>query len=340
MTETLRFPNASLYYLPDISELPLKELDVHGNRFMGLDGLPTTLERLNVSDNRLEQDGLFLPFPHLKSLHAEKNNLNIWDSDDFVLCFPSLTYLNLSFNRLRHTGFLRESAIEHLELAHNRLQLLSGLPQTLKTLVVDTNEISMIQSKLPPMVETVDLAYNCLRFAGLPLSWPSNLRELHLDHNRLEKFPRKLPNSLQILSLNHNRLTELPNSLPESLLFFTASHNRIRFLPTYKNHKRFTVFLLDCNCLTDTPDDTISRIFSADDNWNLEGHADAQMKIKHCWKRHLLRLRLRQYKRTKKIKEELFIVSMMPERWDQIDALDPVWFRKRPCHNRTDPRLD
>lgn len=340
MTESLRLPNASLYYLPDISALPLKELDLHGNRFVGLDGLPDTLESLNVSDNRLEQDGLFLPFPHLKILHAQNNNLNLFDNDDFVICFPSLTYLNLSYNRLKHTGFLRESSVEHLNIAHNRLHLLSGLPHTLKTLTADTNELTMIQSKLPPSLESMDVAYNYIRFAGLPLNWPTTLRELHLDHNSLEKFPRKLPDSLEILSLSHNRITELPSTLPQSLQYITLSQNRIRFLPSYKNHKRFTIFLLDDNCLTETPEDTISRIFSADGNWNLEHHQEAQKKIKHCWKRYLLGLRLRQYSRTQKTKEELFIVSMMPERWQQIDTIDSIWFRKDPSHNRTDRHSD
>ena len=335
MTDILRLPNASLYYLPDISTLPLKELDLHGNRFVGLDGLPTTLESLNISDNRLEQDGLFLPFPSLKILQAQQNNLNIFDNDDFVICFPSLTYLNLSHNKLRHSGFLRESTVEHLDIAHNRLHLLSGLPHTLKTLIADTNDISMIQSKLPPTLESLDLTYNRLRFAGLPMNWPLTLRELHLDHNCIEKFPRKLPDSLEILSLSHNRITELPSTLPKSLQVLTLSHNRIRFLPNYKHHKRFTVFLLDDNCLTETPDDTIAKVFSADGNWNLEHHQEAQKKIKHCWKRFLLGLRLRQYSRTQKTKEELFMVSMMPERWEQIDTIDPIWFGRnhRPPHS-------
>jgi len=334
MTESLCLPNASLYYLPDISTLPIKELDIHGNRFVGLDGLADTLESVNVADNRLEQDGLFLPFPQLKILHAEKNNLNIFDNDDFVTCFPSLTYLNLSHNKLRHTGFLRESTVEHLDVAHNRLHLLSGLPQTLKTLIADTNDITMIQSKLPPILESIDVTYNHLRFAGLPLNWPSTLRELHLDHNCIEKFPRKLPDSLEILSLTHNQISELPSTLPPSLQYITLSHNRIRFLPSYKQHKRFTIFLLDDNCLTETPEDTIAKVFSADGNWNQEHHKEAQIKIKQCWKRYLLGLRLRQFSRTQKTKEELFIVSMMPERWQQIDAIDPIWsgHSRRPPH--------
>jgi Leucine-rich repeat (LRR) protein len=172
----------------------------------------------------------------------------------------------------------------------------------------------------------MDVAYNYLRFAGLPLNWPSTLRELHLDHNSIEKFPRKLPDSLEILSLNHNRITELPSTLPSSLHSFAASHNRIHFLPNYKHHKRFTVFLIDNNCLTEIPKDTISRIFSAEENWNEQEHQDAQKTIKQCWKRYLLGLRLRQYCRTQRTKEELFMVSMMPERWEQIDTLDPIWF--------------
>lgn len=336
MIESLRLPNACFEILPDLTRVPLRGLDVHGNRLLSLDGMPQSLETLNISDNYIVQDGFFLPFPNLRILQAKENNLSFFEDDDFVMCFPSLDFLNLSSNRLKHIGFLRYSAVQHLEVSHNRIKLLSGLPQTLQTLVADSNEVFMIQSRLPPRLERMDVAYNNLRFAGLSLNWPATLRELHLDHNRIEKFPRNLPDSLEILTFNNNLLTELPATLPESLHTFTVCDNRIRFLPKYKRSKRLTIFLIDNNCLFETAGEGLARVFSCQGNWDTEAHKEAQTKIRRCWKRYVFTLRLRHYRRTERTKEELFMVSMMPERWAQIDAIHPVWFRKDPSRNHTD----
>jgi Leucine-rich repeat (LRR) protein len=328
MSIGLRLPNACLEVLPDFSHTLLEEVDVQGNRLTGLDGLPLTLKRLNASQNHLVQDGIFLPFPSLETLEVSQNHLSIYEDDDFVMCFPSLKNLNVSHNLFRYTWFLRQSSVETLNVSHNRLQLVSGLPQTLKVLIADTNEINMVQSKLPPLLERIELSYNLLRFAGLSLNWPCTLRELHLNHNKIEKFPRRLPDSLEVLSLSENRLTELPPYLPASLHTFLVASNRIRHLPSYTNHKKFQVFLIHDNCLTDTPETYNAKLYTFHGNWQEQQHHEAQRMIRKCWKRYVFTLRLRHYKRTQKTKEELFVVSMMPERWEQVDSLDPVWLRR------------
>jgi hypothetical protein len=76
-------------------------------------------------------------------------------------------------------------------------------------------------------------------------------------------------------------------------------------------------------------------VFSAENNWNTSEHSIAQTILKRCWKRYVITLRLRHVLRTQKYKEELFMVSMMPERWEQVDTIDPVWFRKGRDHIRT-----
>jgi len=305
--------------------LPLTDVNLEGNRLMDLEGLPMSVKRLNVSHNSLLQEGLFLPFPSLESLQAKENKINIYDEDDFVMCFPSLKELDLSQNRLRHTGFLRESVLEVLNLSRNRISLITGLPSTLKTLIADTNEISMIQSRLPPLLEVLCLGYNSLRYAGLSLNWPSTLRELHLDHNSIERFPRKLPDSLQVLTLSHNQLTELPLHLPASLRICLLNHNRIRHIPPFRKH--MVLFEVNENCLTDHFDGSFATHFSAENNWNTSDHHNAQRIICACWKRYVFTLRLRHFQRTHTIREELFILSMNPERWEQIDAISAEWRR-------------
>jgi Leucine-rich repeat (LRR) protein len=337
MVQTLRLPNACLRELPDLSQLPLEALELQGNNLQSLENLPTTLKRLDMSQNSLINDGIFFPFPHLEKLNLSHNRMNIYEGDDFLICFPSLKYLDLSDNFLRGVSFLRNTQVEELDVSINRLQTISGLPLTLKKLIADTNDLTMIQSKLPPLLEIMDLSHNQLRYAGLPLNWSSCLRELHVDKNKIERFPRKLPDSLEILTMNENQLTELPSKLPESLRIFLVRSNKLRFLPDYRYHKRFNIFDVTDNCLTEIPQEFRAVVFQTQRNWDEPIHHRSHQKIKQCWKRYLLRLRLRHFKRVWDVKEELFIISMMPERWEQVDVIDPIWFRKGSCRIRTDP---
>ncbi len=339
MTTHFHAPNASLQWIPTLSHLRLLDVDLHGNKLWSLEGLPPTVETLNASDNKLEQEGVFLPFPSLKDLNLSRNNLVIFDEGDFVLCFPSLHHLDISCNKLRNTGFLRRSVLEYLNVSRNRLHLLSGMPATLRHVIADSNEITMVQSKLPPQLEYIDLSYNYLHFAGLPLNWPSTLRELHLNSNQIERLPRNLPEGLELLTLNNNKLQHLPYELPSSLRMLAVSSNRIQCLPPWKPN-RFAALLLDNNCLTQPVSSSVASVVSADSNWNEPIHVQCQQIIRRCWKRYVLTLRLRQYKRIQDLKEELFMISMHPDRWMQVDVVDPVWFRKGTCHIHTDRHSD
>ena len=335
MNTVLRFPNACLRSLPDLHRVPLVEAHLEGNRLMSLEGLPLTLEVLNVSDNWLLEDGFFYPFPSVKTLDASRNRLNLRDPEEFTLCFPSLETLNLSANCLRTIDFLDQSPVKHVILNKNRIPTLCGLPPDIVSLAAEECTLTMIQSRLPPHLETMFLGYNALRFAGLPLNWPPVLRELHLDHNQIEKFPRKLPDSLEILTLNENKIVNIPAKLPSSLHTLLLCGNRIQSIPNF-SHK-LKMLLLDDNCLTEIPEETTARFLTSAKNWTERDHHDAQRIIRNCWKRMVLTIRLRHLLRTHKLREELFIISMQPERWMQIDTVDPVWFRKHPCHSRTHP---
>lgn len=294
---------------------------------MNLEGLPLSLEVLNVSNNWLLEDGFLYPFPSLKTLNASRNKLCIRDPEEFTMCYPSLETLNLSTNCLRNLDFLEESSVQHLIISKNRIPTLCGVPSEVVTLTADECGIAVIQSKLPPRIEKLFLSYNSLRYAGLPLNWPSVLKELHLDNNEIERFPRKLPDSLEILTLNDNKLTSLPPALPSSLHTLLVCNNRIQSLPAFR--RKFKILLLDNNCLTTAPSETVARILSYEKNWDESEHHESQRCIRRCWKRMLLKIRLRHLLRTHKLREELFMLSMMPERWMQVDTIDPVWYRKK-----------
>ncbi len=336
MSRILRLPNACLDEVIPLVRENYQEAYLQGNYLCSLNGLPQSLVRLDIQGNNIDEEGFFFPFPHLEELNIQHNRLNIGFTDDFILCFPSLKRLNMCNNKLKEIGFLRDSIVEELSVRANHIRILSALPLTLKILMADLNNITMIQSRLPPALEFLDGSYNSLRYSSLPFTWPTTLRELHLNHNQIERFPRKLPDSLEILSLSCNRLTSIPQELPKSLRILNLNFNRLRHFPDFTNH-RFYMLYLNSNCLTTLPKVSIAKFVTQEENWNTTEHHKYQRMIAKCWKRYVFTLRLRHFKRTRATQEELFMVSMMPERWEQIDTIDPVWFRKDPSRNRIDP---
>lgn len=321
----LSFVAADIEILPLMDGLRLEELHLEKNRLTTLEGLPRSLKHLYVCENKITGDGLCYSFPSLESFHVSDNPIRDCDAQTFRECFPSLKVLHFDRCRLRKIEFLRGSHIEELMIQYNPISVLAGIPQRVRILKAYGCGIRMIQSKIPQTIEHLELGSNSLGYAGLPLNWSSCLRELHLDNNFLEKFPRNLPDSLNTLTLNNNKITEIPRKLPESLRILFLNYNRIRKLPDFQGHRRFTILLLDDNMLTDMPDSTCSQILSYRRNWSEAIHHRSQQFIRNCWKRHLLRLRLRQYRRTQRIKKELFEISMIPERWRQIDTYDSSW---------------
>jgi Leucine-rich repeat (LRR) protein len=331
--ETVNLKNRGLLEIPNMQGLPLQGIVLEGNNLVSLDNLPSTIKHLNAGYNRLDAEGILHVFPFLETLNLDHNFINLYDEDDFAGSYRSVKEVNLRFNKIKYTGWLRNTQIEDLQITANPLSLLANLPSSLKALKAGMCSITMIQSRLPPRLETLFLARNTLRFAGLPLNWGSCLKELHLDSNQIERFPRKLPDTLTYLSLNNNYLESLPSVLPASLQDLFVQSNRLRSIPAYE--RKLRTLLLDDNHLIEIPNRSIASIFSAKKNWNEQIHHQSQIKIKQCWKRYVFTLRLRHYKRVNMVREELCAVSMMPERWEQIDVVDPVWFRKVPCHNRS-----
>lgn len=327
MIPKLELVEAGLEHIPPLQSLPLEEIHLDGNNLFTLDRLPMTLLCLHASRNKLGLSGILFPFPHLKELSLNENHIRMFEDDDFVSCYPSLQILHLDSNEITQTRFLSNSSLEELSLCDNPIRCLDGLPSTLKKLCICDSDLRMIQSRLPVSLEVAVLARNNLRFAGLPFQWGASLRTLYLESNRISKFPRNLPGTLEFLNLSDNFLEEIPDTLPKNLKILWLYKNRLRTLPVFSKN-RFESLWLDNNCLIMLPDESVSpKSFSCRKNWNEEKHHKAQCSIKKCWKRYVLSLRLRHYKRTQKTKEELFIVSMMPERWEQVDTIDPSWYK-------------
>ncbi len=297
-------------------------------KYLPCDCLPFTLVHLSLDQNDLHNLELDMPFPRLKTLTAEKNDMEFLSLQTSL---PSLTYLNLKHNCLWNLEFLSACpALETLNITRNEIEVVEALPSSLKELKAEFNQIKMCQSRLPEGILHVNLLGNELKMAGLPLSWGSSLRTLHLGYNFLTEFPKHLPDTLEDLGLQNNLLEEIPSKLPANLKRLSIVGNQIKKLPTLLN-VRLDVCLASHNMITQNfekePLKWVTHFFESQ-NWNTPLHHSSQSIICRCWKRNLLKIRLRHLFRARRIYEELLMVTMHPDHILQTDTFSPEWFLK------------
>lgn len=317
----LSLASTSLKEIPDIEQIPIHTLDVNSNYLRNLHHLPRSLRILHASHNQLSSDTVLVYLPHLETLNVKSNHIRfLEDADEFHECFPSLKNLYIEMNSLKHIHFTEHTRLETLHVDHNHITVLFHIPRTIKYLSAYANMIGLVQSRLPDSLITLNLSMNNLRYAGLPFYWGKNLIKLDLHYNCIEEFPRNLPDTLEILLINNNRIAELPKYLPENLKILNMNNNRIRSIPSYKK-KNIQIALFNHNHIVQTEGHTWSKYFLFEDNWCSQKYHMAQKVIVPCWKRYRLCIRLRHFARTNRIKQELFELSMIPERCYQLDTL-------------------
>jgi Leucine-rich repeat (LRR) protein len=218
-------------------------------------------------------------------------------------------------------------SLKHLNITQNDIKVLQNLPGTLQSINAKFNRIQMIQSRLPPGLLELDLLGNSLRNGSLPHHWGNNLRVLNLAYNSLTEFPKRLPDTLEDIRLINNKIEVLPNRLPSKLIRLTLSGNKIRTLPENMN-VHLEVLLICKNHLTQNFEKkplSWANYFLEDDNWNTMDHHIAQTILRRCWKRYLLKTRLRQIARSRRIYHELLMVALHPDHILQTDVFSPEW---------------
>lgn len=344
--DTLNLEWSDLTDIKEMATLQIKGLILDNNRIHEFDteDLPRGLTHLSVSFNGISMRGLpFRPISNLKTLlisHNEFYNLSVNIGD----IFPELETLNIQNNYIEGTHFLQSlRSLKHLNAKKNDIQILQALPPGLETLQVSQCRLSMVQSKLPSTIQCVYLSRNELRFGGLPLNWGTSLRYLDLSWNKIEKFPRKLPDSLQHLNLSHNRIQVLPTSLPSSLKSLHLAHNHITQLPSFLGGNVIDLVFISNNHIThEIKKNSIpwAKVIYDGGNWNESHHHIAQKMIRKCWQAAILRKRIRNFTRSRRVRDELITVAMQPSRAYQIEVLHPNWSIMLSDHIRTDHLMD
>lgn len=331
---------------PNLSRSQADILNLDGNYLRNLQSerLPTRLKILQCSFNTVYSDGLPSRFPEtLKELHLEKNKLG---SLEQIQAFPEgLRILNISGNGLHTFPSHLPGQLEILQVSGSNFQVLNHLPRNLKRLEAENGCLQMIQSRLPPTLEYLNLGRNYLKPAALPLFWGHHLRELLLGNNKLTEFPKKLPDTLEVLHLQRNRIARVPGNLPPKLRVLILSFNRIRAVHLEFRTKPLEFVDLRDNCLTQADIWTSGREsgwatqLDTAENWNFIHHIHAAFRIQKAWRGSRMRRRLRAWKRTRTLKLELLELAMSPERAGQFEPLSPEWFSSG-YRSRTGHRWD
>lgn len=210
----LELSNKRLESLHNLEEFchSLERLDVSGNEIRNLNGIPSSVRHLKMSNNQLtgltawshlmnlqyvdvSNNGLtslavFKNLVHLRSLRVDNNQLTTLDGIKF------------------HDGLLslraRGNAIEEIDFDGNRLDQLTDLD-------LKNNRITRISnlSQLPAL-DSLNLEGNHLSsFAVEPDSPPLPLRYLRLDDNHLTSLTLTHLPHLRLLHADRNLLTKL-----------------------------------------------------------------------------------------------------------------------------------
>ena len=329
--------NTNLATVPDLSNQLHEVLSLKHNYLCVVpeDFLPRGLKKLFLDYNYIRSDGLPIVFPDsIEELSLDYNIL--LDTRD-VAHFPgNLKKLSICHNPLTTFVNLCIDSLEELTVEKTQLDTISLLPRCLQVLRAQCNYLTMLPNRFPTHIQVIHLDHNCLRYAGLPSYWGTALKELHLSHNKIDRFPRNLPPTLEVLNLSENRITEIPASLQAlpNLQVLSLAENKIRRVHIEIRRRPIAFVNLSNNELTVSLDELNREIESRwanvvleEKNWTTRAHQKAASCIQKNWRVSRIQVRIRTWKRTKVVKEELFCVSMMPERVWQTDTISNEWKR-------------
>ncbi|XP_069460479.1 podocan-like protein 1 [Ambystoma mexicanum] len=210
---------------------------VHADAFLKMRSLHT----LHLYNNQLGRVPPGLP-KRARSLMILHNQITEIGLNDFAATYHVLE-LNLSYNqlysaRVHRLAFRKLRKLQSLDMSGNLLTLVpAGLPLSLEVLTLQRNQINGLSPDT---------------MANL-----TQLRELHLSHNRL-RVGAIAPGTwqqlqgLKILDLGSNELSYIPPDLPESLECLYLQSNRLTSISTeaFNTTPRLRILILRSNRLT------------------------------------------------------------------------------------------
>jgi hypothetical protein len=341
MTMTLTIARGGIRFFPDLSSIPKDELHFTQNsiRIVPEECLPRNLKWLDLKYNSIASDGLPAVFPAtLEQLELDGNRIR--DFRDVQQFPPNLKGLTLTDNPITSLDDIYSiESLETLNVGKTNLETISLLPRSLKQLLASKCfRLRMLPNRFPSTLRIAVLNDCSLRYASLPGYWGS-VEELNLANNEIERFPRNLPPCLKMLNLSGNKLRDLPEEFNQkfpSLEVCLLASNKLRRVPVQRRVRKLVFVDLCNNLLIQSVEDqnrliehTWASTISEHENWTDPIHTRMALRIQTNWRLSRTKRRLRTWKRTRGIRDELMCVSMMPERVWQTDVISKEWMRDR-----------
>jgi Leucine-rich repeat (LRR) protein len=185
----------------DLSYNLLKQFDNKEALYM------TQIKKLYLNDNFLKSvpPALFAELPRVTNIDLSHNYLGELPEFSYA---PKLKKLDLSHNLLTYlpTSITQFHSLQHLNLSHNHLGLLSHLIEP---------ALPLEMSHLDRLTH-LDLSYNFLDEIPPGIGLMDNLQWLNLSQNRLTELPVLYDSlTLEVLDLSHNELTQVSADITE-----------------------------------------------------------------------------------------------------------------------------
>ncbi|KAJ3032195.1 UNVERIFIED_CONTAM: hypothetical protein HDU68_000034 [Siphonaria sp. JEL0065] len=192
--------------MPKLLEGGPTTADCAGMELEQIKDLPSTLRRLDISDNLLASGSV-----------------------DFTTA-TNLTWLDLKQNKLSTLAGLETlKAIQILNLGANKLQSIASIASfgaNLKALIINNNFLTTLPDLSPlTNLNTLVLSHNNLTSLPKPFPRLPQLKKLSISNNQLTEYPTFTipPPPIQELRLSHNQIKSLPIKNPKSYSTYAIS---------------------------------------------------------------------------------------------------------------------
>ena len=211
----------------------LTEIDCSSNQLTSLNNIPTSVQTLNCSSNKLSGSFELINRSALTSLNISNN--------------PSLTTLNCYGNKLTSLNISGCSALTKLYCQSNQLTAISDIPTSLQQIDCSYNKISgtfnlsnrsaltSINIHNNPNLTTLYCYSNSLTF--LNAQYCSSMTKLVCNHNQLTSLDLSGCTVLNYLDCEYNKLTSFNISYLSALKEAYANHNQISTTTLSNNNK-------------------------------------------------------------------------------------------------------
>lgn len=318
--------------MPDLSETQAEYIHLSDNNIPVVynEYLPNTCKVLNLAFNHIHSDGLpFEWIPGLETLFLDHNYISDTDGIEWP---PALKNICLDSNPLKVFPIGLPNTLQKLNLNKTYIQTIQPLPESLEYLSANSSKVRQIPTSLPERLRILYLSSNFLKLRSLPQDWGKCLKVLNLSNNDIVKIPDNLPETLEILSLRNNCLSEVPPNLPPNLTVLNVAKNYIRRVHIERRQKPIDFVDLTDNELIESMSDyqekkgyAWARTIEENQNWKLLHHHEAATKIKKAYRVYKLKTRLRSWRKTALLKQEIQQVSMHPCRAGLFEDISQMW---------------